>query len=239
MKKVAYYISLALLIIICGSVAYGACYYYDKNLEIDKEYLVLTDQKLRLLNELADLEASNTNEIANEEDGEIVEETSVDTSSWITYTNAKYGFSFKYPETYSIGNCTTKPCGEYINEMSDGDQTVMQGDISQVGWPNIVVMHLASDYYNPPAGTDLREWLVTNNSMNSSYISLSPNYMITASDGGNYDAFDFIIPESPQTYSQRYIYFLNNDNKLFVIQLYDYQSYSSKFYESWLGTFVY
>lgn len=52
-------------------------------------------------------ENTNTTGVSDEVDtsdfalGE-VEGTEVDTSDWLTYTNEDYGFSFKYPENYSI-----------------------------------------------------------------------------------------------------------------------------------------
>jgi len=236
MKKAAYYIVLALLIIVCGTTAYGAYYYFDKYQKIDGEYFELIDLKTKLQNEFKAL--SDLPDEAKEAD-ESDESVEVDTSGWATYTNAKYGFSFKHPSTYTTAGCPTKPCGEYIGEMSGGDQTVMQGDISEVGWPNIAVMHLSSDFYNPPVDTDLREWILASFSYYGDYISLSPNYIVTTSAGGSLSSYDFTYPASPQSYSQRYIYFLNDDNELFVIQMYDYESYSEEFYDAWLGTFIY
>jgi len=242
MKKVAYYIVLALLIIICGSVAYGAYYYFDKYKKIDKEFTELTDKKTMLKNDLkALLDTAEEEKTADEtEDADDTEGSSdIEISDWVTYTNTKYNFSFKHPASYTTAGCPTKPCGEFIGEESGGDQTIMQGDISDVGWPNIAIMHLSSEYYNPPEGTDLRAWILETFSYYADYISLSPNYTITTSEGESFQGYDYTVPSSPQSYSQRYINFVNNDNEMFVIQLYDYESYSSEFYDAWLGTFVY
>ncbi len=240
MKKAAYYIVLALLIVICGGVAHGAYYYngeFDRkkkvNTEIENRIAVLEGKIKRASEEVEETE----DEIGDTE--EEVDDTAIDTTDWVTYTNTKYGFSFKHPASYTTAGCPTKPCGEYIGELIDGDQTAMQGDISVVGWPNINVMHLSSDFYNPPADTDLRTWILSAYSHYGDYISLSPNYYIDTAGGSTLLAFDFTVPASPQSYSQRYIYFVDNDDKLFEISMYDYQSVSSSFYDAWLSSFIY
>ncbi len=241
MKKTAYYIVLALLIIVCGATVYGAYYYFDKHQKIDKEYKELVDKKLMLQNDfkaLGDAEDEEEEDVG-EEAIDVDEVTGVDTSDWLTYTNEKYGFSFKYPATYTTEGCPTKPCGEFIGEETGGDMTIMQGDISEVGWPNIAIMHLSSEYYNPPAGADLREWIVASFSYYDDYLPLSLNYSVTTGEGEVYAGYDYTVPSSPQSYSQRYINFVDDDNQMFVIQLYDHESYSSAFYDAWLGTFIY
>lgn len=240
MKKAAYYIVLVLLIIVCGATAYGAYYYYDNFKDANNEYEDLIIQKGNLVKELADPKATEEDEESEEEEAEDEgEEALVDTSDWVTYTNEKYGFSFKHPADYTTDGCPSKPCSDYVGDLTDGDNTVMQGDISEVGWPNISVMHMSSDFYNPPADTDLREWIVASFSYYDEYLSLSPNYTITTSGGDSIQAYDFTVPSSPQSYSQRYIYFIDDEDQLFTIQLYDYETYSQAFYNAWLDTFIY
>ncbi len=242
MKKTAYYIVLALLIVVCGTTVYGAYYYFNQYKKIDKEHMELVDKKTLLQSDLAVLEAADDADEEEEvdEDADDADElVEVDTSDWVTYTNDKYGFSFKHPPTYTTEGCPTKPCGEFIGEETEGDMTIMQGDISEVGWPNTAIMHLSSDYYNPPEGTDLREWIVDSFSYYDDYLSLSSNYTVATSAGGSYSGYDYAVPSSPQSYSQRYINFVNDDNEMFVIQMYDYESYSSPFYDAWLETFIY
>lgn len=156
-------------------------------------------------------------------------------ANWKTYTNTKYNYSFKYPADYEYAPCTQKPCKNFVYDDIQGntekDYVLLQGDISDKGWPNIAVSHLSSTFYNPPVGTNLINWL-KEKSPNAEYIPNSVNYEI---DG--VVAVKVEVPASPQAYGSWLIY-LVKDNKLFEIQLLDPGTTEAKdFYNLFLNNF--
>lgn len=235
-----------LVVIVLGGSAYGAYYYHQKYEEQKETNTELIKENKDLGQRLEEDQESEEEEAVEGEEDESstkdAEETAisaVDTSAWLTYTNSRYGYSFKHPNTYTTAGCQSKPCGEFIGEEDGGDRVIMQGDISQVGWPNIDVSHLSSEYYTVPTNTDFRQWILDHNPSYTGYVSAVPSYMIPKTGGGGYAAYDITIPSSPQAYSQRYIIFMDDQNQLFTISMTDHEAYSEDFYSSWLATFIY
>jgi len=64
---------------------------------------------------------------------------------WNAYTSAKFGYTLRYP-----GECTVMG--------SNLDQSVQFADVNKY-WPVLTVRHYDSDFYHPPAGTDVRQWI--------------------------------------------------------------------------------
>ena len=161
--------------------------------------------------------------------------TSDQTANWKTYTNTKYGYSFKYPADYEYAPCTQKPCKNFVYDKLPGypekDYVLLEGDISEKGWPNITVSHLSSSFYNPPQGIDLISWL-KQKSPQKEYVPDTINYEI-----GGVEAVKVEVPASPQAYGSWLIYFIK-DNKLFEIELLDPATNEAKdFYNLFLNNF--
>ena len=164
------------------------------------------------------------------EEEQSAEETD-ETADWKTYANDKYKYSFKYPSEYNFGPCTTKPCGPFVNEEEGGDYVLLQGDISEKGWPNIEVAHYDTEFYNPPAGISLIEWLKEKSPYKES-IPNDVNFLIDETA-----AIKVHISASPQAYSSDEIYFIK-DSKLFQITMLDMDSQEAQdFYNLFLSTF--
>jgi len=161
----------------------------------------------------------------------------VDTSDWKTYTNDKYGYSFKYPANYTVGDCP-KPCQGQVNALEGGNNTFMNGDISEKGWPAVTITHYDTDFYNIPEGQSLLDHLKdkatgdTKDNMVDDY-----NIKLTKQDGSKVDGIKISIPASPQAYSRWEIYYAVDQN-MFEIQMLDVKtSDAQNFYNAWLKEF--
>lgn len=249
MKKWLLVTMIVLFVVVFAGSCYGA-YYYQKQYKAEKnKYENLQKEVAQKAAEATSEEdadastdssaSSSKSSTSSSTSSSSSTASSVDTSGWLTYTNTKYGFTFKYPSDYVTGGCNTKPCPKFIGEEDGGDRTMMQGDISTLGWPNIDISHLSSEYYNPPANTDFRQWILDHNPSYTGHVSAVPSYLIHKSGGGGFAAYDITIPASPQAYAQRYLIFLNDSSQLFTISLTDYQAASEDFYDAWLNNFLY
>jgi len=69
---------------------------------------------------------------------------------WNVYTNEKFGYTVKYP-------CGTAMTGNQLDEAVQFSGPLVGNEY----WTILTVRHYDSDFYRPPAGTDVYEW-VTN-----------------------------------------------------------------------------
>jgi hypothetical protein len=70
---------------------------------------------------------------------------------WKPYVNAEFGYALWYP-----GDCQVM--GGNLNEAVTFSGPLVQGE----QWPILTVMHYDSDFYSPPAGTDIVQWIADN-----------------------------------------------------------------------------
>lgn len=164
-----------------------------------------------------------------------------ETAGWNTYTNEKYQYSFKYPPECYLGPLPgfckgilpeDRPpeCLCRLNN-EDDDSITLQGDVSTKGWPHISVTHYNTDFYNPPAGTDLITWIRDNFPVPECV----PGVINFEIDGT--PAVKVCVPVSPQAYSSSWIYFMK-DGKLFGIFMNDTDPLEAQdFYNLLLSTF--
>lgn len=152
------------------------------------------------------------------------------TASWKTYVNNKYHYSFKYPPDYKVGPCTKKPCSPFLLEEKGEDRVLIEGDISNKGWPYIDITHLDTPFYNPPPETDLITWL-KQKSPNKELVPAKNNFILDS-----IPAVKVHVPGSSQAYSMDEIYFFK-DQKLLKITMLDVDSIPAKeFYGAFLLT---
>ncbi len=107
-------------------------------------------QNVNLDQEVDDKDAEDDQEVIEVVDNnEVVEEktTIVDSVNWRIYTNETLGYTLTYP-----GIC---------NVSGDLDNAVdFTGPLkSKELWPKITINHNDSEFYNPPLGTDVEEWV--------------------------------------------------------------------------------
>jgi putative hemolysin len=70
---------------------------------------------------------------------------------WKPYLNAEFGYALWYP-----GDCQVM--GTDLNESVQFSGPLVEGD----HWPVLTVSHYDSDFYHPPAGTDVAQWIADN-----------------------------------------------------------------------------
>jgi len=143
-----------------------------------------------------------------------------------TYTNQTYNYSLNYPDPCLLGPlpgyCKQDPpnqrpaeCLCFLND-TDPDRLTMQaytGTVPGLVLATFSISHLSTPAYNPPAGTDLITWL----NANFSYQNIPP---ATNTQIDGIPAALAYTPQSPGAYSQKDIYFLQND-LLFHISMID------------------
>ena len=67
---------------------------------------------------------------------------------WKPYINAEFGYALWYP-----GDC--RVMGGNLNEAVSFSGPLAEGE----QWPLLMVLHYDSDFYGPPAGTDVAQWI--------------------------------------------------------------------------------
>jgi uncharacterized protein YgiM (DUF1202 family) len=161
---------------------------------------------------------------------------SADINTWKTYTNEKYGYSFRYPPGYTTGKCP-KPCKSgKVGTERGGDYVFIQGYISEKCWPMISVAHYNTSFYNPPAGTGLYEWL-REKALPDAQQNLPDGTIEISVASGRLEVVKVIIPKSPQAYSRWEIYYMEG-GKIFMIEMQDVDDPAAvEFYNTWLSGF--
>ena len=158
-----------------------------------------------------------------------------DTADWKIYKNKKYGYSFRYDPTFTLAiNCKNSNC---VSEEQGGDVVMLQGNLSEVGWPMITISHHPNEYYNPPTDIPASEWIMEKFPWIRDCSPPEENIYFKDKDGKMFGGENIYFPRSPQAYSRREIYYMRN-NKLFQIIMLDVdESQARQFYDTWLSTF--
>lgn len=165
---------------------------------------------------------------------------SLDTSTWKTYTNKKYNYSFKYPTEYDYSSCdNTNPCRTgQVYEKDGGDAAWLNGAVNNRGWPYIIISHYDNDSYTLPEKTKFWDWLQKKAGWSKDNAPKDYNTSITTVKGDPKEAMRLSIPATPQAYARDEIYF-EVKGKIFQIQLMNpSDSPAQEFYNTWLKTFV-
>lgn len=148
------------------------------------------------------------------------------TANWQTYTNPTYNYSLGYPDPCLSGPlpgyCKQDPpdqrppeCLCFLNG-TDPDRLTMQaytGTVPDLTLATFSLSHLSTPAYNPPASTDLITWL----NANFSFQDIPP---ATNTQIAGIPAALVYTPQSPGAYSQKDVYFIQND-LLFHISMLD------------------
>lgn len=122
-----------------------------------------------------------------------------DYSGWVSYTNGAVGYSLMYPGEAEISESNHEEMVEFVGPMVDNEH-----------WPWFSVQHFDSEFFRPPAGTDVRGWLAESS---IPYEPLEEEVAI-----GGLRAVRFVFEASPQAYARDDYYVINGD-QLFLISI--------------------
>lgn len=116
---------------------------------------------------------------------------------WKPHLNATFGYALWYP-----GECRV------MGTDLDGEVTFSGNE-----WPVLTVRHLESDFYHPPAGTDVHDWITDNPIVEIAYDDLGPDLEIAG-----LPAVHLIHEAGSGWYASDEYYFIK-DGQLFSIVL--------------------
>jgi hypothetical protein len=114
-----------------------------------------------------------------------------DYSGWELYTNGAVGYSLMYPGEAEISESNHEEMVEFIGPMVDNEH-----------W-HFSVQHFDDEFFRPPAGTDVRDWLADRN---IPYDPLAEEVTI-----GGLPAVRLSSEASPQAYARDDYYVINGD----------------------------
>ena len=94
-------------------------------------------------------EVDATGEVTERMASGYTEPPETDDDEWKVYFGKKFGYMFRYPR-----NCAV------VSKNLDEALQVSTATTTGEGWPCLTVTHYDSDFYHPPAGTDLKQWIL-------------------------------------------------------------------------------
>jgi hypothetical protein len=118
---------------------------------------------------------------------------------WKTYTNETIGYTLKYPGNARI-------MGADLNQL-----VTFEGPLSENEyWPLLFVDHYNSEFYHPPDGTNVEQWVLDSG---TTYDDIGSELRIAG-----LPTLHLIYNESPQAYGSDHYYFIKGE-QLFHIQI--------------------
>ena len=119
-------------------------------------------------------------------------------AGWETYTNPEFGFTVRYPGDCSIMGGDLSTSVQFVGPLLGNEH-----------WPWFFVDHFDSEFYHPPSGTNLREWVTEH----------VPSYDdISETEIANLPAVHLVSNASPQAYGSDDYYFAR-EGQLYHIQI--------------------
>ncbi|MBM3256080.1 MAG: hypothetical protein FJZ04_01245 [Candidatus Moranbacteria bacterium] len=167
-----------------------------------------------------------------------LKDISLDTDTWRTYANKKYGYSFKFPGEFDNRECKNEnPCkfGQ-VYEKDGGNLVWITAQSDGRGWPYVTVAHYDNANLTLAKKQKLIDWFKAK--FQGESVPQDYNYEIRTLKGDPKKAVKISFPQTPQSYAKEEIYFADGGN-VFQIQLLDTnKSEAWEFYNRWLESFV-
>lgn len=116
---------------------------------------------------------------------------------WREYSNDKLGYTVSYPGICNVMGDDLDKSVNFTGPLEDNEW-----------WPSMTIAHNDSDFYRPPMGTDVAEWVLK-------FPELKNGDKITIA---GLPALHFVQERSPQSYATDYYYFIK-DTQLYQIVL--------------------
>ncbi|UCG24370.1 MAG: hypothetical protein JSW55_19990 [Chloroflexota bacterium] len=140
-----------------------------------------------------------------------------DYTGWLPYANETLGYSLMYPGQADIMGANRDEAVEFVGPIVGDDH-----------WPWLFVQHFNSEFYSPPAGTDVRQWIADSN---ISYKAIAQDTTI-----GGLPAVRLPVERSQQAYAMDEYYVIDGDQlyKITILHAADMQDW--ELYEQFLAS---
>lgn len=120
-------------------------------------------------------------------------------AGWMTYTSERFGYTLRYPSGAKVMGSDLSKSAQFVGPSADNEH-----------WPWFFVEHYDSDFYHPPAGTDVVQWVADSG---MPYDEIGPETEIAG-----LPTLHLVYEPSPQAYGADHYYFIRG-HQLFHIRI--------------------
>lgn len=120
-------------------------------------------------------------------------------AEWTSYSDQRFGYALRYPLGAKVMGTDLNTSVQFIGPSADGEY-----------WPWFFVDHYNSDFYHPPAATDVVRWVIDSG---VPYDAIGP-----VTEMAGLPTLHLIYEPSPQAYGADHFYFIRGD-QLFHIRI--------------------
>lgn len=139
---------------------------------------------------------------------------------WNTYTSEKFGYTLKYPGDATVMGSDLDESVQFVGPLSDDEH-----------WPWLEVGHLDSDFYHPPTGTDVHQWIADSD---ISYDEIGPEVEVAG-----LSTVHLITYKSPMAYANDDYYFIKGDQLFCIMILHTGGQQDWELYNKFLRSFTF
>lgn len=139
---------------------------------------------------------------------------------WDTYMSEKFGYTLKYPGDAEVMGTDLDQSVQFVGPIVNDEH-----------WPYFSVDHNDSDFYHPPVGTDVRQWIADS--------GISDQEMGPEVEIAGLPAVHLIFKGSPQAYAFDEYYFIKGDQLFHIIILHTGGQQDWELYNKFLKSFTF
>lgn len=138
---------------------------------------------------------------------------------WETYTSEKFGYTLKYPGDAEIMGADLDESVQFVGPLVDNEH-----------WPWLFVQHVDADFYHPPQGTDLYQWITDS----LPYGEIGPEFEVAG-----LPTVHLVDERSPQAYAADRYCFIKDDQLFIIVLLHAGDQEDWDLYDKFLKSFTF
>jgi hypothetical protein len=139
---------------------------------------------------------------------------------WNTYLNEKFGYALRYPGECTVMGANHDESVSFVGPLENNEH-----------WPWLEVRHFDSDFYHPPAGTDVHQWLADSG---HPYGEIGPEVEVAG-----LPTVHFIYEGGPGVYDSDYYFFIQGDQLFCILILHTDGQQDRELYNKFLQSFTF
>jgi len=143
-----------------------------------------------------------------------------DYTGWQTYSNDELGYSLMYPGSAEVMGGNLDEAVEFVGPIGEVDH-----------WPWFLIHHFDSEFFNPPSGTDVQQWIADSN---IPYEPVDQDVTI-----GGLPAVRFSFGGSPMAYASDEYYIIYGDQLLRITILHTELAQDWYLYDQFLNSIAF